>query len=71
MCTIVYYNNPKTPEEEAVTREQGQANANTGEKFGRPNEPIHPPDWIANTNGNQKRKRWIERLRELDYPGFV
>lgn len=70
MCTVVYYNNPKIEEEDRVTREQGQRSVKSGEKFGIANGPIHSPEWRSNPNGNPRRARWIERLKELDYPGF-
>jgi len=67
MCTLVYYNNPKTEEEDRVTREQARLNADTSIKFGRPPEPIHPPSWVANPHKNPKRQHWINRMRELEF----
>lgn len=67
MCTVVYYNNPKTAEEERVTREQGRSNADTAVRFDRPAEPIHPRHWLANVHGNPRRQRWIDRMRVLEF----
>ena len=69
MCTLVYYNNPKTDEEDQVTRKQARSNAGTSTKFGRPPEPIHPPHWLANPHKNPKRQRWINRMKELEFFG--
>lgn len=75
MCTLVYYNNPKTPEEIAATQMQGQRNAQTMEKFGFPDDPIHPVPWIMNPDASRRRRqRWIEFSgggRSLDYPGVA
>ena len=71
MSTLVYYNNPKTPEETEATRIQGQRNADTMEKFGLPDGPIHPPDWLANPHHSRRRQHWIQRMRALEYPGFA
>ena len=67
MCTLVYYNNPKTPEEDEATREQGRTNSGTAEQFGRPAEPNLHPEWVANAGGSPTRQRWIERMRELEW----
>lgn len=67
MCTMVYYNNPKTPEEDAATRNRARSNAGTSERFNRPGDPIYHPDWITNSSGSAKRQRWIDRLRELGF----
>ena len=53
MCVLVYYNNPKIPEEEETTRKQIIGN---GVDYG---------PWVANAAGNPKRERWIDRMREL------
>ena len=50
---LVYYNNPKTPEEAEVTQKQIIGN---GVDYG---------PWVANAAGNPKRQRWIERMRAL------
>ena len=67
MCTIVYYNNPKTPVEEAATRNRARSNAKSPEHFNRPGESLYDPHWVANPTGSEKRQRWIDRLRELGF----
>ena len=67
MCTCVYYNNPRTPEETESTREQGANNGKTTAKFNRPGDPWIDPEWVANPAGSPKRQRWLNRLRELGY----
>jgi len=69
MCTLVYYNNPRTPEEETATRSQAAGNAQTPARYHRPDEPIYDPHWISNPAGSPVRGRWIERLRELGFFG--
>ena len=71
MCTLVYYNYPKTPEEKEAARDQAIRNTNTAEKFNRPYEPHHSPDWVANHGGNPRRGRWIKQMRELGFIGSV
>jgi hypothetical protein len=58
MCVLVYYNNPKTPEEEEATRKQIIGNG------------IDYVPWAANAEGNPRRKRWIDRMRELAPEAF-
>jgi hypothetical protein len=53
MCVLVYYNNPKTPEEAEVTQKQIIGN---GVDYG---------PWVANAAGNPKREQWIAQMREL------
>lgn len=67
MCTCVYYNNPKTPEQEEVTRRQAVANKNVTAHFGRPGDTWLPPEWIANPKKSPKRQRWLDRMRELEF----
>ena len=59
MCTIVYYNNPKTPVEDAATRNRARSNARSPEQFNRSGEPLYDPHWVANPMGSEKRQRWI------------
>ena len=69
MCTLVYYNNPSTPEEEEATRSQAIGNAGSPAKFGLLSS-IHSSimyHWIANSEASEKRQRWIDRLRELGF----
>lgn len=67
MCTLVYYNNPKTPEEEAATRKRATSNAKTPAQFNRPNDPLYHPHWVANPEGNPKRQQWVNRLQALGF----
>ena len=67
MCTIVYYNNPKTPEEEEATRKIATAIADTPARYHRPNDPHFDPDWGKNAGGSPTRQRWLDRMRELDF----
>ena len=67
MCTTVYYNNPKTPEEEEVTRKQAANTPGFLAYFDRPDDPLYDPHWVANQEGSPKRQRWIDRLRELGF----
>tara|TARA_B100001123_G_scaffold397584_1_gene480936 strand:- start:457 stop:1236 length:780 start_codon:yes stop_codon:yes gene_type:complete len=67
MCTLVYYNYPKNPDEETVTREQALSNASTFERFGLPPQPKYPATWIANSTNHPKRAKWIETMKELEF----
>ncbi len=67
MCTVVYYNNPKTVEQEAATREQAINSRRTPAHFNRPDDPADDPDWVANRDGSPRRQRWIDRMRQLGY----
>ena len=67
MCTVVYYNNPKTPVEDAATRERARSNARSPEHFNRPGEPLYDPQWVANPAGSEKRQQWIDRLQALGF----
>jgi hypothetical protein len=65
MCTLVYYHNPKTPEQDEATRQQIARSAGTPAHFNRPGDPVYDPHWLANPVGHPKRQRWIERIREM------
>ena len=67
MCTVVYYNNPKTPEEEEATRNRAGRNAQTPTQFQRPEDPLYPSHWIANAEESPKRQKWINRMSELGF----
>ena len=69
MCTLVYYNNPKTSEEEEATRRQAtEMGRDTAAKFGLPDDYVgHHPEWLANREGSARRRRWIDRMRELGF----
>ncbi|MCE9613618.1 MAG: phytanoyl-CoA dioxygenase family protein [Lentisphaerae bacterium] len=75
MCTVVYYNNPKTPEEVEFLRQQGADNVKIGLEAFRPQRHfLYSARWIANPNRNPARQLWIDRLREVGYfdaPGVV
>ncbi|MDA0991793.1 MAG: phytanoyl-CoA dioxygenase family protein, partial [Verrucomicrobia bacterium] len=75
MCTVVYYNNPKTPEEVEFLRLQGGANVKFGLESFRPKRPyLYSSRWISNPRNNPNRQWWITRLREVGYfdaPGVV
>ncbi|MCZ6676313.1 MAG: phytanoyl-CoA dioxygenase family protein [Candidatus Poribacteria bacterium] len=69
MCTMVYYHNPDTPEEEAATRRRATNSAKEPENSELPFS-IHRAimsHWVANREGSQKRQRWIDRMRELGF----
>ena len=67
MCTVVYYNNPETPEEVAATRNRARSNAKSPEHYNRPGSPLYDPHWVENSAGSEKRQQWINRLRELGF----
>ncbi|MEE2710154.1 MAG: phytanoyl-CoA dioxygenase family protein [Gemmatimonadota bacterium] len=67
MCTCVYYNNPKTPEEEEATRKQAEGNSRTTTQYNRPNDPIVDPYWLVNSKESPKRQSWLDRLDELGF----
>lgn len=67
MSTCVYYNNPKGEAEEAATRKRAAGTRDTPAQFGRPGQPVHPPEWLSNPQGSPKRQRWLERMAELGY----
>jgi len=69
MCTSVYYNNPKTPEEEEATRRQARNNPTFLAFFDRADDPLYDESWLANVEGSPRRQRWIERMRELEFFG--
>jgi hypothetical protein len=67
MSTCVYYNNPRGKAEEAVTRKRAAQSKDTPGHFGRPGDPLYPPEWLANPQVSPKRQRWLERMAELGY----
>lgn len=75
MCTVVYYNDPQTPDEVEFLRKQGEANVGYGPKrFDPKRKFLYSRTWLANPNGSPHRQRWINRLREVGYfdaPGVV
>ena len=67
MSTVVYYHNPKTPEQEEATRTHATKNFENLERFNRPDDPLFDPDWVANPQRSPRRQRWIDRMRELGF----
>lgn len=67
MCTTLYYNNPKTPEEETMTRKQAAAYLRLPAHFERPHDPLYDPHWMANPDGSSRRQRWLHRMQELGF----
>lgn len=67
MCTLVYYNYPKTPEEEQVTREQAWTIGETFVRFGLPPQKQYPASWVENPANHPKRAKWIETMKELEF----
>jgi len=67
MCTCVYYNNPKTSEEEEATRKQATNSRKTTAAFHDQDITIYNSHWLSNPSGSPKRKRWIERLHNLEF----
>ncbi len=67
MSTCVYYNNPRTPEEEAATRGRAANNRKTLDRFHRPNDPYYHPHWLENHEGHPKRQKWLKRLTQLGF----
>lgn len=67
MCTCVYYNNPRTPEETEATRKQGASNGKATTTYNRPGDPLIDPYWITNADGSPKRRQWMDRLLELGF----
>ena len=66
MCSIMYYNNPKSPEEEAANREMVNIVRQVHEGLDW-KEPQHPPQWIENPQKSPKRQRWIDWLRRWEF----
>ena len=75
MCTAVYYDNPRTPEELAYIRKQAVDNITyASQAFDARRKHFFPQVWLANAQRSADRQRWIDRLRELGYfdaPGIV
>ncbi len=67
MCTAVYYNNPKTPIEEAAARIRASSSLKAPAQYNRPNDPLYHPHWVANPGGSKKRQGWIDRIGELGF----
>ena len=75
MCTVVYYANPKTEEELAALRNQGEGNVRAGlRNFEPKRQYLYSKSWMSNPHGSPVRRAWIDRLTEVGYfeaPGVV
>ena len=75
MSTVVYYSNPKTPEEEAALAAQPAISISyLRENFAPKEDFMYSKSWIDNPNRSPIRQAWIDRLREFHYfdtPGTV
>jgi hypothetical protein len=75
MCTVVYYENPKTAEEIEVHRKMGEINVRYGiREFEPKRQYLYSKSWMANPCNSPDRQAWIDRLSEIDYyatPGVV
>ena len=67
MSTCVYYNNPKGEKEEAGARRRARGSLETTARFGRPGQPMYPPEWLANPEASPRRRRWLRRMAEFGY----
>ena len=67
MCTLVYYNDPRTPAE--IELSIGQARNNIRKERDNTKDPWNPrgfpPYWTENLDGRPKRKLWLDRFKEL------
>ena len=66
MCSIMYYNNPKTPEEETANRQMVAIVRRVHEGL-EWKEPQHSEHWLSNPQKSEKRQRWIDWLRRWEY----
>ncbi len=75
MCTVVYYANPKNPDELEALRNQGARNVEAGIKSFKPKRRyIYSKKWASNPTDSSPRQCWIDRLTEVGYfdaPGVV
>jgi hypothetical protein len=75
MCTVVYYNNPKTAEEKAYFKRGAEQNVTVNIKDFHPKRRhLFSQYWLENRSANPDRQRFINRMRELgsfDFPGVV
>ena len=73
MCTVVYYSNPKNPDELEALRKQGEGNAGV-KAFNSKRPYLYSKKWMSNPHSSPVRQSWIDRLTEvgyLDAPGLV
>jgi len=73
MCTLVYYNNPKTPAEEKAMRKRTTDLAREPDHVGLPASTHHAimSHWVANRGGSSKRQNWIDRMQELGFFDYL
>ena len=67
MCTMDFYKNPRTPEEEEGVYDQVKVDKKVYANV-RTYGPGFHPHWLANPQNNPRRQRWIDWLRKY---GFV
>jgi hypothetical protein len=68
MCTVVYYAEPRTPQEREALAAQGRNNAKISYKqFGCKRQFLYSANWMANPRKNADRQHWIDRLTEIGY----
>jgi ectoine hydroxylase-related dioxygenase (phytanoyl-CoA dioxygenase family) len=69
VCTMDFYKNPKTPEEEETIYEQVKIDKEAYAKFRTSGTNFHP-HWLANSQNSPRRQRWIDWLRKYGYVEF-
>lgn len=71
MISPIYTKNPKTADEEAMTREQVKNNYSVREELAKDTyaerQPEYPLDWLANTDKDPRRQHWIDYLTKWGY----
>lgn len=69
MCSITYYNYPRTTAEIELTIPQARgAMATDRDNSEDPwNPPRYPAYWTENLDGHPKRKLWLEQFKELSH----
>ena len=67
MCTLVYRNYPKTPQEVAATIAQAKGYFAEHDNSAEPWNPKRsaPDEWLANPAENPRRQRWIDEWRRF------
>ena len=67
MCTLVYCNYPKTPQEVAATIAHAKGYLTERDNSAEPWNPKRtvPDEWLANPAGNPRRQRWIDGWRKF------
>ncbi len=67
MCSVNWHKYPHSPEEVESEKNMREQSCRTRQKIKFPG-PQYPDSWLANSEGNPKRARWI---RSLDEWGFL